>query len=121
MTEQRRVHPRYAIELDCSVSTGDAQLKGRTQNLSMGGFCFEASQALPAGSICMTSLALVFSDNQFSEHLKLEAEVMWCTVTRAGYQIGVKFAPLDAASRGYLDLFIQFLEGPEGDDDEESG
>jgi len=113
MTEQRRAHPRYAIELDATLTTVDRKVSGRTENLSKGGFCMDTEEALPLGTSCEASIALVFSENQFSEHLTIPATVVWCTATRKGHQVGVKFAPLDPQTRGYLDLFIQFLEGGE--------
>jgi c-di-GMP-binding flagellar brake protein YcgR len=118
MSDQRRQHPRYAIELDAAIVTDERQLSGRTNNLSKGGFCMLADDSLPLGTPCRAKLALVFSENQFSEHLELEATVVWSTPTAGRYQVGVKFAKLDAQSRNYLDLFIQFLEG--GEDDTES-
>jgi hypothetical protein len=59
-------------------------------------------------------LALVFSETEFSEQLTLRGGIAWCTQLRGGTQIGVRFEALDAPSRGYLDLFIKFLEdGPD--------
>jgi len=118
MSEQRREHPRYAIELDAVITAGELRISGRTENLSKGGFCMLASEGVPLGTPCEVQLSLVFSENQFSEHLNLAATVVWCTPTAGRQQIGVKFAPLDPQARGYLDLFMQFLAG--GEDDEES-
>jgi hypothetical protein len=116
MTENRQ-HPRYAIELDASIETDQGTVLGRTRDLSKGGFCILAPEPLTIGSRCRVRLALVFSENQFSEQLELEATVMWCTPIQGQHQIGVKLAPLDAQSRGYLDLFVKFLEG--GDEEDE--
>jgi hypothetical protein len=118
MTDQRQ-HPRYAIELDAEVTVGDLTVAGRTHDISRGGFCMLAARALPAHSACEVRLALVFSENQFSEHLTLPATLVWCTPVKNMFQIGVKFGTLDPQNRGYLDLFIQFLDG--GDDDEGEG
>ena len=118
---QRRAHPRYAIELDAAIVTDDRQLNGRTNNLSKGGFCMLTDDSLPLGTPCKAKLALVFSENQFSEHLELTATVVWSTPTAGRYQVGVKFTQLDAQSRNYLDLFIQFLEGGEDDTESDDG
>src|SRR5687767_3115809 len=101
MSDQRRKHPRYAIELDAAIVIDDRKLSGRTNNLSKGGFCMLADDALPLGTPCRAMLALVFSENQFSEHLELEATVVWSTPTAGRYQLGVKFAQVDAQSRNY--------------------
>ncbi len=117
MTEQRQ-HPRYAIELDAEIQVADQLVAGRTADISRGGFCVFASQPLPVHTACEVKLALVFSENQFSEHLLLPATIVWCTQVKSRYQIGVKFGALDAQSVGYLDLFIKFLDGgDEGEDD----
>ena len=123
---QQRAHPRYAIELDAVLELdGGRRVHGRTQDISFGGFCVQVpadTQSVTAGSACSVKLALVFSENEFSEQLSLKGTVMWCTRLKQGTQIGVKFDALDPQSQGYLDLFIRFLgeEGEPGEDDESS-
>jgi hypothetical protein len=122
VTEQRQ-HPRYAIELDASVLWDEDRVVGRTRDLSMGGFCMKARQGVPLSTVCRVQLALVFSENQFSETLELLATVVWSTPVQGGFQLGLKFAPLTGSNRNYLEMFIQFLDGSEDghddDDDEE--
>jgi len=116
-----RAHPRYAIELDAELNPSgtDLRVSGRTHDISRGGFSMLASatsQSIAPGTSCAIKLALVFSENEFSEQLTLQGTVMWFTRLKAGAQVGVKFDTLDAASSGYLDLFIRFLD--EGAEDE---
>ena len=119
MTIDQRQHPRYAIELDTEITVGETVLAGRTRDISRGGFCMLATQPLPTHTQCEVKLALVFSENQFSEHLSLPATIVWCTPLKSGYQIGVKFGALEPHHRGYLDLFMKFLDGAEdGDEDD---
>ncbi len=115
MKDQRQ-HPRYAIELDAEVIVAGTSVTGRTHDISRGGFCMLARQSVPVGATAEVKLALVFSETEFSEHLSLPAMTVWCTPMKGAYQIGVKFAQLDATNRGYLDLFMKFLEGGEDDD-----
>jgi hypothetical protein len=115
MTDKRQ-HPRYAIELDAEIVVGEKLVTGRTRDISRGGFCVLASQPLPVHTACDVKLALVFSENQFSEHLALAATIQWCTPFKGAYQIGIKFGEVEPQYRGYLDLFIKFLDG--GDDDD---
>jgi hypothetical protein len=115
MSEDQRQHPRYAIELDTLIETVDRQIQGRTRDLSKGGFCVLANEAVALGTACKVRLALVFSENQFSEQLTLAATVVWCTPVQGVHQIGIKLAPIDPQNRGYLDMFIKFLEGGEED------
>jgi hypothetical protein len=114
----QRQHPRYAIELDAEVSVmDDATVTGRTHDISRGGFSMLASGPVPVPALCTVKLALVFSENEFSEQLTLQAATVWCTPFQGAYQIGIKFGALDAQNRGFLDLFIKFLN--EGEDEGE--
>ena len=118
MNDQRQ-HPRYAIELDCEITVAGTSVTGRTSDISRGGFCMLAQQQLPVGAVGEVRLALVFSENQFSEQLLLPALIVWCTPMRGAYQIGFKFGQLSEEIKNYLSLFIQFLEGGEHDDEGE--
>jgi c-di-GMP-binding flagellar brake protein YcgR len=117
MTDQRQ-HPRYAIELDAEVIVGGVSVVGRTHDISRGGFCMLARSPIPVHATGEVRMALVFSETEFSEHLTLPAMTVWCTPMKGAYQIGVKFAQLDPQSRGYLDLFMKFLDGDEDAEDE---
>jgi c-di-GMP-binding flagellar brake protein YcgR len=113
----KRQHPRYAIELDAEITVGDVVAAGRTHDISKGGFSMLAKKAVPVHAPGQVKLALVFSENEFSEQLVLPATAMWCTPIKNAYQIGVKFVMLDPQNRGYLDLFIKFLDGGDEVDD----
>jgi hypothetical protein len=117
MIDQRQ-HPRFAIELDAEVSVDRVSVAGRTHDISRGGFCMLAPSPVPVPSVCAVKLALVFSENEFSEHLTLSATTVWCTPLKNAYQIGVKFGVLDPHHRAYLDLFIKFLDDGEEVEDE---
>jgi hypothetical protein len=118
MIDQRQ-HPRFAIELDAEITTiEDVTVAGRTHDISRGGFCMLAPSSLPVHTLCTVKLALVFSESEFSEHLTLTAMTVWCTPVKGAYQIGVKFGVVDPQSRGYLDLFIKFLDGGQESEDE---
>jgi c-di-GMP-binding flagellar brake protein YcgR len=119
--EEHRQHPRYAIELDAEAVFDGKRLAGRTHDISRGGFSLVLKERLPVSSQGHVKLALVFSENQFSEQLTLPATIVWCTPFGGGFQVGIKFSGLSEEIQGYLSLFIQFLEGGDGDeeDDEE--
>jgi hypothetical protein len=121
MTEEHRQHPRYAIELDAEADFEGQRFAGRTHDISRGGFCLTLPARLPLGAQGTVKLALVFSENSFSEQLTIPATIVWCTPLGGSFQIGFKFTTLSPELTGYLSLFIQFLEGGEGDDDEEEG
>ncbi len=122
MSEQRQ-HPRYAIELDAEANFDGQRFTGRTHDISRGGICFQTPHAPAMGAKGTVKLALVFSENSFSEQLELPATIVWCTPMSGAFQVGFKFEELSPALNGYLTLFIQFLEGgdDDGDGDEEPG
>ena len=114
-----RAHTRYAIELECELDIEERKLRGRTHDISRGGFCMlmpSDAAMVSGGAPCVIRLSLVFSETEFSEQLTLQGVVMWCTRLKQGTQVGVRFQPLDAASLNYLDLFIRFLGEEDGDD-----
>ena len=115
MNEHRK-EQRYAVGLDVVVESDGDKVAGRTHNLSRGGLCMVASTAIPVSTVCQLHVALIFAENQFSEHLTLPATVVWCTALGGGkQQIGFKFGPLEAKLKGYLDVFIKFLDEREED------
>jgi c-di-GMP-binding flagellar brake protein YcgR len=113
MMEEHRQHPRYAIELDAEASFDGRRFAGRSHDISRGGFCLILPEPLPMNSVGEIKLALVFSENSFSEQLTLPATIVWCTPVSGGYQVGFKFGTMSPEMQGYLTLFIQFLEGDE--------
>lgn len=120
--KDNRQHHRFAIELDAEIRTAEKLVMGRTADVSQGGFCLLAGEELRIGAACEVKLALVFSDNEFSEQLALPATVVWCTRVQDAYQIGLKFGGLAPQDAGYLRLFMNFLnragDEPDGDAEE---
>lgn len=125
MSSEQRAHPRYAIELDCELLVDERSVRGRTRDISKGGFSMlsPADTATIAGGLpCTVRVSLVFSETEFSEQLTLQGVVMWCTHMKAGTQVGVRFDTLDKTSTGYLDMFMKFLndgEDPPAEPDDE--
>jgi hypothetical protein len=114
---EQRQHPRYAIGLDVSAAHDGGKVTGRTRDLSRGGLCMLSDDSIPVGKTCEVNLALVFSENQFSENMVLPSLCVWCTPIKGGqHQIGFKFEPLGPQNRAYLDLFIKFLASGQDDD-----
>jgi hypothetical protein len=118
-----RQHPRYAIGLDAEIDYGGQTILGRTLDVSRGGFCLLGRAPVALGTHCEARLALVFSEDQFSEQLRLPATIVWCTPTKGVYQIGFKFGSLTPDHKKFLILFLQLLEGGEhdGEHDDDDG
>ena len=122
----RRQHERFAVEVDAELVSEHGTFGVVTRDLSRGGICCVAPQALPVGTSFQISLSLVLGENAFSEPLVLSGVVIWCTALGAEYQIGASFEDLGSETREYLLLFLNFLaeglrleEGEEEDQEDE--
>jgi hypothetical protein len=111
MSEDRRQHPRYVVEIEARVVADDAEFRARTRDLSRSGMCFVTAEALSVGIPVVIEAALKFSANAFSEALPLAARVMWCTPVHDGFQVGVAFTRLQRQTLEYLDLFLKYVKG----------
>ncbi|MBI5478366.1 MAG: PilZ domain-containing protein [Deltaproteobacteria bacterium] len=111
MVEDRRQHPRYAVEIEARVVADGAEFRAQTRDLSRSGMCFVTPEAVSVGIPVVIEAALRFSANAFSEALPLSARVMWCTAVHDGYQVGVAFTRLHPQTVEYLDLFLKYLKG----------
>ena len=105
----RRIHERFAVEIEAEVSSEAGTVRAITKDVSRGGACFVVTTPMATGSSFEFSLSLVLSENSFSEPLKLKGKVVWCTPTEEGYQIGAAFETQDADTREYLQMFLSFL------------
>lgn len=112
-THQDRDTRRHAIGVNVEISGEESVIQqGRTTNISRGGLCVELDVAVDSGTECTVSMALVFSEDSFSEPLKLNARVVWCTPVDEKFQVGLSFQPNDARKKD-IDMFLRFLEPEE--------
>lgn len=115
----RREHERFAVEVAAEVSSGLGVSGAVTRDLSRGGVCFIVPAPLERGAPFQIAISLVLSENVYSEPLVLKGQVIWCTETPEGFQIGASFLALTREAREYLQMFLSFLaEGvqmPESD------
>jgi hypothetical protein len=111
MSEERRQHPRYTVEVEARVVADDAEFRARTRDVSRSGMCFTTTEALSVGIPVVIEAALKFSANAFSEALPLQARVMWCTPVPDGFQVGVAFGRLPQQTAEYLELFLKYIRG----------
>ncbi len=117
MTLDNRQHPRFALDVDCTIVALGATLHARTRNLSRSGVSCVVPEPLSTGTEVVMEMALSFSEDRYSEPIRLGAEIMWCTRMAAGadgserWQVGARFAAMGAAMEELLDVFIQFLQG----------
>lgn len=109
MSSQRQF-PRYAHEAELTLTSGAHVYLGRTSNLSRGGVCGVMATPIRVGTAGVLQIALVFSEGNLSEPLRLDARVVWCTALEQHHQIGLSFGALDAQRLEFLDMFLRFLD-----------
>jgi hypothetical protein len=107
-----RRHPRFNVDVEALVEIqGGPRLAARTRDLSRSGICIITTTRLRAAQPLSVELVLAFGDNAFSEPLRLEAHVVWCTPIAGQYQVGAMFDRLTREHHEFLDMFLHFLDG----------
>jgi hypothetical protein len=107
-----RRHPRFNVDVEALVEIqGGPRVGARTRDLSRSGICIITTTKLRTAQPLTVELVLAFGDNAFSEPLRLEAHVVWCTAIAGQYQIGAMFDRLTMEHHEFLDMFLHFLDG----------
>lgn len=120
MAHEARMSPRFAVEAAVDLTFDGEVARGRTHNVSRGGFCAIVDKAIGRGRVIRASLSLVFDEETFSEPLELPARVVWSTsLGEVEHQLGLQFLALDADQKAFLDMFLRYLEEGEALRDEE--
>ena len=110
-TASRRLHPRFAVDLQVGVSSDKQSVAAHTRDISRSGLCLVSTQALAREKEIGLELVLAFAQGGLSEPLHLRGQVVWCTAMFGHYQIGVKFLDPDHEQVRNLDMFLGFLDG----------
>jgi len=126
-SEDTRRHKRFAVDVEAVVHAFGGNFAARTRDVSKSGICLITPSALKGNEWVAIELVLAFGDNAFSEPLRLDARVVWCTHIGNSYQVGAMFNVLSDENADFLDMFLRYLDGsltPQGQtatatDDEE--
>jgi hypothetical protein len=112
MTEDARRHPRFAVAIEAVVTTAKGEtMEATTKDMSHGGICLVCPKEVGAGEALELGLSLVLGADTFTESLTLPSRVVWCTpLPGKGFQVGAMFHKLDRAKRGFLEMFLRFLQ-----------
>jgi hypothetical protein len=107
----RRLHPRFAVDIQVSVSSDNKSVSAHTRDISRSGVCLVSTQALAREKEIGLELVLTFGEGGLSEPLQMRGKVVWCTAMFGHHQIGVKFLDTDREQLRNLDMFLGFLDG----------
>jgi hypothetical protein len=112
MTEELRRHPRFNVDVQANVRTGDGRkLPARTRDLSRSGMCLITTNALAQRDELLIDLILLLGPTSTSEPLPLRARVVWCTPISQAFQVGAMFEKLSKTEQAFLDMFLRYLDG----------
>jgi hypothetical protein len=109
--EDTRKHKRFAVDVEAVVHAVGNNFVARTRDLSKSGICLITSSALKGNEWVVIELVLAFGENAFSEPLRLDARVVWCTGIGGAFQVGAMFNTLSDENADFLDMFLRYLDG----------
>jgi uncharacterized protein (TIGR02266 family) len=105
-TQNRRVHSRFAVELDVSISSDHNFYAGFTENLSAGGIFVATHVLKPEGSRVELSMFLPGS----SEPIRGKGEVRWIRPFNERSNVppgmGIRFVELDPGAEESIKRFL---------------
>ena len=84
MSTSRRVHERYALDLNVTLLHEGAEIAGRTKNVSLGGMLLSLEGDVPFGATL--KVRVLFPP--LKEETEVEAVVRWHSAGAVGVQFG---------------------------------
>lgn len=121
MSQERRVHDRFVIELAAEITAGDNQFTATTKDISSGGCCIVSAYPLADGATVMCSLYLVIDgiEEAGMSALETQALVRWSADTGDGgseqrHLAGLDFSSLTVEQQAWLQATIAKAEATRG-------
>lgn len=107
MPEDRRARPRVAVQLILSIEQDSSwKLIESSRNLSMGGMAISSDVAFSEGE--EIRLRFQFGEDVSSREFVVGATVTRCLPQSEGYDVGLKFLPLESDTSIFLYRLIQY-------------
>ncbi len=109
--ENRRVHPRFPVEVEVTFRSEHNFYTGFTENISEGGLFVATHCPVPVG----TTFPLSFTLQGVAEPIQVTCEVRWVRPYHEGLDappgLGVRFLDLQPAARSAIQHFLK-ARGP---------
>lgn len=113
MTQERRRHPRHAVDLSVEVSHGHELLVGETSTLSLGGVTVVTDDLLERGATVWISIRFAKNadadadDEDADDTFETSTTVRWTRERPDGLCVaGLMFGPLTAAQKKDLTRLV---------------
>lgn len=117
MSQERRLHQRFVVELAVEISVGDRSFTATTKDISVSGCCIASPYPLEEGGTIMCALYLVLDGIEEAELSALEtrAVVQWAADTdeigsSQRHMAGLRFEGLGQAQQDWLQGTIGKIE-----------
>jgi uncharacterized protein (TIGR02266 family) len=101
MSEESRVHPRYDVNAFVDVTTDDAIIYHRIQNISVGGICIQTAALSDVGTL----VDVVINFPELNQQVSLRGQVVWTNREPPG-DVGIRWVGIDAERRDQLRQYI---------------
>jgi uncharacterized protein (TIGR02266 family) len=115
--DNRRQHPRFAVQLEVGITSEHNFYAGFTENLSRGGVFVATHQLKPVGSSIELTITLPGSETP----IRAKGEVRWLRSyneqSDAPPGMGVRFLEVDPQALAAIDAFLRQREPLFFDDD----
>lgn len=117
MTQERRLHQRFVVELAVEITVGDYRFTATTKDISVSGCCIAGPYQLEEESTIMCSLYLVIDGIEEADLSALETRstVQWSADTGDSgsdqrHMAGLKFEGMGQAQQDWLQGIIAKVE-----------
>ena len=115
--DNRRSHPRFAVEVEVGIHTDHNFYAGFSENLSEGGLFVATHRIQPVGSLVEISITVPSSE----QPIRARGEVRWLRsyneASDAPPGMGIRFVELDVASSESIQGFLTHRDPLFYDDD----
>lgn len=98
------------MEVDLKCRDSNLLTRVTTNDLSLGGICFQIDRRINTDSKLELGLSLILGPDAVSEILEVNGKVVWCAEEFPGiFQIGAVFSELDDEKKSNIDTFLEFI------------
>ncbi|MBU1220469.1 PilZ domain-containing protein [Myxococcota bacterium] len=108
----RRSSERFNLKMEIDLRCPDSGLFSHvtTNDLSLGGVCFQLDKRIDLDRNLELGLSLILGPDAMSEIVYVAGKVVWCAEEFPGvFQIGAAFTNLDDEKKVNLDTFLEFI------------
>jgi len=110
MTQELRRHPRFSVDVQANVRTGDGRKLPAARDLSAPA-CVSSPQCARQRDELLIDLILLLGPTPPPNRCR--CGLAWCggTPISQAFQVGAMFEKLSKTEQSFLDMFLRYLDG----------